>query len=207
LVAAVAAWGLLAAALTGCSPTTNYVGSAEQGLYFEVPNTWSTFTGTTLTRLQLVNRQEISTAASEEETYPVYVSLSSAVTSNHFQNGLAGSYPWALATVQSLGVSDQQTISLQALENQIWPVSEEVGSETQLFPTKLMSQGGLRGTIIGYQINTPTGSLAFEQAAVINSATTKVWILSVGCAPACFQAHKAIFQHIISTFTVTGQKG
>jgi len=198
----------LAALLSGCTPSTNYVGSAAQGLYFEVPNTWRTFNNATLTRLQLINEQEIGTAKAEDETYPVLVSLSSPIPASRFGNGdLAGAYPWALATVQALGASDQQTISLQALEDQVWPVSEAVGTETELSPVQLISKGELRGTIIAYEINTPTGSLAFEQAAVINSATTKVWLLSAGCDPACFRAHKAIFEHIISTFTVTGQKG
>lgn len=203
---AVAVGAALMALLAGCTPSTDYVGSAEQGLYFEIPNTWHTFNNATLTRLQLINAQEVSTAQAEEESYPVYISLSSSTS--HFTTGdQAGSHPWALAEVRSLGASDQQTISLQGLQDQLWPVSAAVGSENQLFPTRLVSKGALRGTIIGYQINTPTGSLAFEQVAVINSATTKIWMLSDGCSPACFKKNRAVLDHIIRTFTVTGQKG
>ncbi|HTW06105.1 MAG TPA: hypothetical protein VME46_01250 [Acidimicrobiales bacterium] len=197
---------IFAGALAGCTPSTNYVGSAQHGLYFEVPNTWRTFTSVTLKRLQLVNEQEFQTAAAEEQTYPVYISLSSPVSGGRFSN-LAGAYPWALAEVHALGVADQQTLSLDGLEDQLFPVDEEVGNESELFPARLISEGALRGTVIGYQIDTPTGSLAFEQAAVMNSATTKAWVLSVGCAPACFRANRHIFDHIVSTFTVTGQKG
>ena len=37
----------------------------------------------------------------------------------------------------------------------------------------------------------------------MNSATSKVWLLMVGCSPSCYQAQQSVIGRIIDSFVVT----
>jgi hypothetical protein len=76
-----------------------------------------------------------------------------------------------------------------------------------LAPTKELVTGDLRGTRIAYEAKSQSGSVAFEQAALMNSPTNEVWVLAVGCSPSCFHAHRSTIDKIVDSFTVTDQGG
>ena len=102
----------------------------------------------------------------------------------------------------------RESISLSSLNDLVLPIDTlaQQGDAQQLAATKFLVKGDLRGSRVAYEAKSQTGSVAFEQVALMNSPTNEVWVLAVGCSPGCFQAHKATIDKIVSSFTVTGQE-
>jgi len=209
--AALVAFGvLLAWLLSGCTTTVTYVGSSTQDLYFKIPNTWEVFSRATLQENGWVDPAASTQAALAGQSHPVFETVAGAnrkVASS--VDTQSGPYPWAMAQVVALDGGDQANTSLAALADENYPIdqlNQDGDRVQQLSPTKLLVDGALRGSRVAYQIDSPqTGAISFEQVAYVNSATDKVWLLDVGCSPACFQAHRAMFDSIVSSFIVTGQ--
>jgi hypothetical protein len=201
----------LALVLAGCSTSVDYVGTVSQGVFFKVPNTWDVFDAATLARLGLAVDVAANTRAVASGTsYPVYVSLAAADRRMIGSSGpnFFGAEPWALANVVSFGASDQASMSLSGLNDLLFPLDQwqqDGLSVQQIGTTTLIVRGALRGSRVAFQAQTPSGSLAFEQAALVNSPTDKAWVLAVGCSLACFQAHRRVLDRIVESFTVTGR--
>jgi len=195
--------------LSACSPSATYLGSASEGLYFKVPPSWHVVGREGLGRLGLPSTGGAAAAEAQGDSYFVYVGL--AAGRPHLgPAGLTGGVPWALGLVQSLGSQDQASLSLAGLQDEVFnpdSASQQGVPVTQLAPTEVVVRGGLRGTRVAYQIDSPDGWIAFEQEAVTNSPTDKVWAVLVGCSPACFRDHRSVVSRIVSSFTVTGTKG
>jgi len=151
-----------------------------------------------------------SQAAASGSTYTQYVALAGA--SGHFLAASGpdffGPYPWALANVVSLGSSDQASLSLQGLNDLLFPVDtwqQDGISVQQLGTTTLLVRGALRGSQVAFEAQTPSGPIAFEQVALIDSPTNQAWDLAVGCSVTCFKAHQAVLAGIVHSFTVTAK--
>jgi hypothetical protein len=209
---AVAVLGVvLASVLAGCSTSVDYVGTASQGVFFKVPKTWDVFDTEALKRLGLaVNAAANTQAAASGSSYTVYASLAASSHRVIVKSSLNlfGSDPWALANVVSFGPSDQSTMSLAGLSDLLFPLDQwqqDGLTVQQIGTTALLVRGALRGSRVAYEAVTPSGSLAFEQVAFINSPTNKAWDLAVGCSVACFQAHRRVIDGIVKSFTVTAR--
>jgi hypothetical protein len=211
IAAALVAFGvLLAGLLSGCATSVTYVGSSTQDLYFKVPNTWEVFSQATLKENGWIDPAASNQAALAGQSHPVFETVAGAnakVASS--VDTQSGPYPWAMAQVVALDGTDQANTSLAALADENYPIdqlNQDGDRVQQLSPTRLLVDGALRGTRVAYEITSQqTGAISFEQVALVNSATDKVWLLDVGCSPACFQAHRAVFDNIVRSFIVTGQ--
>lgn len=199
-------------ALAGCSTSATYMGTTQQDFYFKVPARWTSYSATDMQTLGLPTTSQNSQLEAQGDTYPVFTSLAAPV--KHLGSaGLAGNHPWALGLVLSLGSQDQVGTSLSSLQDEIFNVSGESSSgestgppATALAPAKVVVKGSLRGTLVSYAILGGSESIAFEQEALINSPTNKVWLLAAGCSPSCFQAHHSLIGKIIKSLTVTAGK-
>ncbi|MDA8303197.1 MAG: hypothetical protein M0005_17050 [Actinomycetota bacterium] len=200
---------VLAGLLGGCSPSATYLGTAGQGFYYKVPKHWDTFSSTALHNLGLPTTAQASQLQAQGASYPVYANFVTGV--KHLgKQGISGPHPWAFGLVMNLASTDQAGLSLSSLQDEVFNVSgaSQAGALVRpLFPSKVVVKGALRGTRVAYEINAGASSLAFEQEALVNSPTNKVWVLVAGCSPSCFQAHRRLINSIISTFTVTGYGG
>jgi hypothetical protein len=202
---------VLASCLAGCSTSVNYVGTTTQGLFFKVPKNWDVFDAEALKRLGLaVDAAANSQAAASGSSYTVYTSLAASSRRVVVKGtlNLFGAHPWALANVVSFGPSDQSSMSLEGLNDLLFPLDtwqQDGLSIQQIGSTKLLVKGDLRGSRVAFEADTPSGALAFEQVAFINSPTDKAWDLAVGCSMACFQAHRRVIDGIVKSFTVTAR--
>ena len=210
-VAAAALSAILAWLLAGCSTSVDYVGTASQGVFFKVPNSWDVFDGATLKRLGLaVAATANAQAAASGTSYPVYVIMAAAGRGVIVKGSpnFFGPQPWALANVVSFGASDQVGMSLVGLNDLLFPIDQwqqDGLSVRQIGNTMLIVRGALRGSRVTFEAQTPSGTLGFEQVALINSPTNKAWDLAVGCSLACFQAHRRVLDGIVKSFTVTAR--
>jgi len=193
----------MALSLAGCSTSANYVGTTSQGVFFKVPKSWDVFDAEALKRLGLA----VDAAAN---SYTVYTSLAASSHRVIVKGSLDlfGANPWALANVVSFGASDQASMSLEGLNDLLFPLDtwQQDGLSVQpIGSTTLLVKGSLRGSRVAFEAETPSGLLAFEQVAYINSPTDKAWDLAVGCSIACFQAHRRVIDGIVKSFTVTAR--
>lgn len=202
---------LLAALLSSCSTSVTYAGSSSQDVFFKLPTNWKVYNQTTLQDMGLVNATQTSQEQAEGNSYALFVSFASPNPHLGARGGpeLSGDSPWAYNFVESLGSSDQESITLAALSDLVLQVdtASQQGDAVQLAPTKQLVNGDLRGTRIAYEVKSQTGSVSFEQVALMNSPTNEVWALAVGCSPSCFNAHRSTIDKIVSSFTVTDQGG
>jgi hypothetical protein len=199
----------LASLLAGCSTSVNYVGTSSRGVFFKVPKTWDVFDATVLKTLGLaVNAAANTQAAGSGTSYTVYTSLAASSRRVVVKGSLNlfGANPWALANVVSFGPSDQSSMSLEGLNDLLFPLDtwqQDGLSVQQIGSTTLLVKGALRGSRVAFEAETPSGVLAFEQVAYINSPTDKAWDLAVGCSMNCFLAHRRVIDGIVKSFTVT----
>ena len=205
----VAAGAVLALLLSSCSTSATYAGSASQDVFFKLPRSWTVYNQTTLQNMGLVNATQTSQAQAQGSSYQLFVTFASPNPHLGAHGGpdLSGSSPWAYNFVESLGGSDQESLSLGGLKNLVLPIDtlSQQGAAKQLAPTRQMVDGDLRGTRVAYEAKSQGGSVAFDQVALMNSPTNKVWVLAVGCSLSCFQTHRSTIDNIVKTFTVTGQ--
>jgi hypothetical protein len=211
IAAAMVAFGvLLTGLLSGCTTSVSYVGSSTQDMYFKIPNTWEVFNQTTLQENGWIDPAASNQAALAGQSHPVYETVAGANPKvARSVDTQSGPYPWAMDQVVALDGNDQANTSLAALADENYPIDQlnQGGDRVQqLSPTRLLVDGALRGSRVAYQIaSQQTGAISFEQVAFLNSATDKVWLLDVGCSPACFRDHRAVLDSIVNSFIVTGQ--
>ena len=206
----IALGAVLALLLSSCSTSVTYGGSSAQGVYFKMPRSWTVYSQTRLQDMGFVNATQTSQAEAAGNSYQRFVSFASPNPHLGARGApdLSGVSPWAYSFVESLGGSDADSISLSSLSDLVLPVDTltQQGAAEQLAPTKWLVKGTLRGSRIAYEAKSSAGSVAFEQEALINSPTNEVWLLAVGCSPACFKAHRPTIDKIVNSFTVTGQE-
>jgi hypothetical protein len=209
-VSLVAFGALIALLLSSCSTSVTYAGSSSQGVFFKLPRSWTLYNQTTLQDMGLVNPTQTSQAEAQGDSYQLFVSFASPNPhlGTHGAPDLSGSSPWAYNFVESLGGSDAESMSLSSLQDLVLPVDTltQQGDAQPLAATKYLVKGDLRGTRVAYEAKSQSGSVSFEQVALVNSPTNEVWVLAVGCSPSCFEAHRATIDHIVDSFTVTGQE-
>jgi hypothetical protein len=211
IAAAMVGFGvLLTGLLSGCTTSVTYVGSSTQDMYFKIPNTWKVFNQSTLQENGWIDPAASNQAALAGQSHPVYETVAGANPKvARSVDTQSGPYPWAMAQVVALDGADQANTSLAALADENYPIdqlNQDGDRVQQLSPTRFLVDGALRGSRVAYQIaSQQTGAISFEQVAFLNSATDKVWLLDVGCSPACFRDHRTMLDRIVSSFIVTGQ--
>jgi hypothetical protein len=195
----------VAGLLAGCSTSAVYVGTTQQDFYYKVPQHWGSPDASSMRKLGLPTSSQAAQLKAQGSSYPLFTSFVAPVH-DLGRAGLAGPHPWALGVVLSLGSQDQVGISLSSLQDEIFNIDGASSSGvpvTPLSPKKVVVRGALRGTRVSYRIAGGKDSLAFEQEALVNSPTSKLWLLAVGCSPTCFNAHRSLITGIVNTLTVT----
>ena len=189
----------LAGGLTACSSNRTVSSSAEQ-FYASVPSGWKVFGSTSL-------RRDASLHALIT-TPPQFLAVASANPRPRAVDAFtSSSYPWAIALVRPLSSAEQTQLSLESLTDVLVPVDElsQLGDTVTLLsqPTEQVN-GALHGIVLSVQLQGPSGGqIAYEQSTWVNGATSKVWLLMVGCSPSCFQQQKSVISSVMDTFFVT----
>lgn len=202
---------ILGASVSGCATSVVYVSSTAQGIFFKLPQGWHVFGQNQLKRAGFVLDVNATNRADQTalgNSYPVFYSLSSPSrrVATRFGIQFDSKLPWALAVVISLGYNSQSTITLAQLTDQFFNVDGLAAAGGKAIalrhPSEVVS-GPYRGMRIAYRVDQPVGRpFDFEQVAVLNSATTKLWMLDLGCSPSCFEHNRRAMDFIAGSFTV-----
>jgi hypothetical protein len=186
---------------TACAPDSTYLATSSQGMYFKIPHSWHTYPQSTLKRDGLVSSNLPYLIAFDADPKPDVKHLLASST-----------HPWGLAEVNGITQSDQLNFSLDSLLNAVLPIDQiqqaSGDSVSQLAPSRVITRGNLRGIQAALRLSvTGQAPLSVEQISLVNSPTTKTWVLLMGCSPACFaQQHGQIDRVVNSWIVKVGHK-
>jgi hypothetical protein len=196
--------GLFAVVLTlaavllacACAPSATYVTTSSQGMFFKIPYGWHTYSQSTLKRDGLVSSSLPYLLAFDADPKPDVKHLLSATTD-----------PWGLAEVQAISPSDQLDFSLDSLLNTILPIdqiqSATGDSVSALSPSRVITRGTLRGVEAALRLSVSgQAPLSVEQISLVNTPTTKTWVLLMGCSPACFAQQRSEIDRVVNSWIV-----
>ncbi len=185
---------------SACATSTAYVSSNSQGMYFKIPNGWHTYSQTNLKRDGLISTALPYLMAFDASPKPAVGHLLDAST-----------YPWGLAEVEAISNTDQLTFSLDSLLNTVIPVDQLQNSSgnsvSELSPSRVITRGTLRGVQVSLQVTTSGHApLSYEQVSLVNTPTTKAWLLIVGCSPQCFAQHHTTIDRVVNSWIVKARQ-
>jgi hypothetical protein len=183
-------------AATACAPDSTYLATTSQGMYFKIPHAWHTYSQGTLKRDGLLSNSLPYLIAFDADPKPDVKHLLAA--SNH---------PWGLAEVNGITQTDQLNFSLDSLLNTVLPIdqiqSASGDSVSPLSPSRVITRGNLRGIHAALRLSvTGQAALAVEQISLVNTPTTKTWVLIMGCSPACFAQQRGQIDRVVNSWIV-----
>ncbi len=186
---------------SACTPNSTYIATTSQGMFFKIPNGWRTYSQSTLKRDGLVSNSLPYLVAFDADPRPDVKHLLGSST-----------HPWGLAQVDSLSQTDQLSFSLDSLLNAVLPIDQiqqtSGDSVAALSPSRVITRGTLRGIKASLRVSvTGQAPLSVEQISLVNTPTTKTWVLLMGCSPACFAQQRSQIDRVINSWIVkAGQK-
>jgi hypothetical protein len=186
---------------TACAPDSTYLSTTSQGMYFKIPHGWHTYAQSTLKRDGLISSSLPYLVAFDADPKPDVKHLLGSSTR-----------PWGLAEVDGISQADQLGFSLDSLLNKVLPIDQiqqgSGDSVSPLSPSRVITRGNLRGIQASLRLSvTGQAPLSVEQISLVNTPTTKTWVLLMGCSPACFaQQHGQIDRVVNSWIVKAGHK-
>jgi hypothetical protein len=169
-------------------------------MYFKIPNGWHTYSQTNLKRDGLITTSLPYLMAFDADPHPDVGHLLDSST-----------YPWGLAEVTAISTTDRLNFSLDSLLNTIIPVDQLQGSSgnsiSELSPSRVITRGTLRGVQVSLRVSiNGRPPLSYEQISLVNTATTKTWLLIVGCSPQCFAQRRGAIDRVVNSWIVKARQ-
>jgi hypothetical protein len=189
---------VLAATLAACGGT-QVLSSGSLRFYLRVPVNWKVYS-----KHQLMQTVKFAALLTNPPQYLTAASANPRPTSS--QPFTASKYPWEILMVTKLPSSQQQSLTLGGLSDVLVPVdqlSQQGVAVQNLAQSQLLVKGSLRGTKVFYQVGTGSGAIDYQQATWVNTPTNKLWVLMVGCSPACYQAQGPAISSVVQSFYVS----
>jgi hypothetical protein len=187
---------VVAFCVSACTPNSAYVSSSSQGMFFKIPHGWRTYSQTSLKREGLVTSTLPYLVAFDADPKPDLLHLLGSST-----------YPWGLAEVAGISDTDRLNFSLDSLLNAVIPVDQlqsgSGNSVDEISPGRVITRGPLRGVQVALKLTlSGKAPLSYEQISLVNAATTKTWVLLLGCSAACFAQHRGDIDRVVNSWIV-----
>jgi hypothetical protein len=180
-----------------------YVKSSENHTYFKVPDNWKLYgEDTVLNALKsTLSSDEISQA--RDSSWTTIFDASPDPSIQHVANE-AAPYPVGRAIVQTLSPDSADSVSLQSLRNLFFDVDTALdnGSAHVTSYDLVEFDGGFHGSHLVARIDTKKGSVSFNQVAVIDQASSKVYAISVSCSTGCYDKYESKIDKVVDSWTV-----
>ena len=191
---------VVAFCVSACTPGSAYVSSSSQGMFFKIPHAWRTYSQTSLKRQGLVTNSLPYLVAFDGDPKPDLLHLLGSST-----------YPWGLAEVAGISETDRLNFSLDSLLNAIIPVDQlqsgSGNSVAEISPSRVITRGSLRGVRVALKVAlSGKDPLSYEQISLVNAATTKSWVLVLGCSAACFAQHRGAIDRVVDSWIVKARQ-
>jgi len=194
----------LVVALSSCAGSHyHYVSSSSTGTFFKVPSSWRVFSKSQV----LSDPGQLGPRGASSDRFLVEFDASPKPNAGH--DFVTSTYPFGIARVRALSLQEHDQYSLAALRNEVLPVdnliNQDPNSVQPISSPKLITKGGLRGTELEYTVHVNSQTFTVEQIGYINTPTTNVWYLIVGCTSTCYQRYSGDIHRIIGSWIVEGK--
>jgi hypothetical protein len=208
LVAAAAMTMLLAALVSACgAPQYTYVTNSDAHTYFKVPRDW-----------QKIDNKELAKAISGGATLPpsVWTVGYDASPQPAAEDVLSpkAQKPFAYAVVEEVNEQTSSILSYNLLRDFFLPVTSDARQTAakdgfsltgfKLIRSSVLTPGqGFHGVRETFDYTYPDGSQnTFDQVALTDADSTKVYVLLVHCLASCYNADAKQIDSVMQSFTV-----
>jgi hypothetical protein len=192
--------------LTACAGTGyHYVKNSGDKTYFKVPDSWKLYDeNSVLDALKgALSQDELDQR--RETTWTTVFDANPSPSINHLASKTPPAYPLGRAVVQPLSADAADSASLQSLRNIFFDVDDALEKGTAEVETyePVELDGGFRGSHLVARLDDGKGSsVTFNQTAVFDQATTKIYAISIYCSTACYNKNESKIDAVIDSWTV-----
>jgi hypothetical protein len=198
----------LGVALLGACATSGYtyVANDDLGAYFRVPDTYQVYDNDEVMEPLLADVSEDVAAAVREQQWVVAFDANEEPAVDRFvaqitdpSEAVAG-----YARVRTLGQEERLSYSLQSLRNELIPADQAaaLGERLEVLNVEEVSQDGARGLKLTFSVQVSDGTLVFDQMSLVDDATSRVYLLALGCSSACYDASRDDIAAITESWTI-----
>jgi hypothetical protein len=181
----------------------HYVKSSENKTYFKVPDSWRLYDqNSVLDALKgTLSKDEIQQR--RDTSWTTVFDANPDPSLNHVASHQP-SYPIGRAVVQPLSPEASDGASLQSLRNIFFDVDTGLdnGSATVKLYQSVELAGGFHGSHLVANITGKSGTVTFNQIAVFDQGTSKVYAISIYCTTACYDKYESKINTVIDSWTV-----
>jgi hypothetical protein len=181
----------------------HYVKSTQDKTYFKVPDSWKLYDQeSVLNALKgALSKDEI--AQRRATSWTTVFDANPDPSLNHVASNRPN-YPVGRAIVQPLSSSASDGASLQSLRNIFFDVDTGIdsGAATVKLYAPVELAGGFHGSHLVANMTGKSGAITFNQIAVFDQGTSKVYAISIYCTTACYDKYESKINTVIDSWTV-----
>jgi hypothetical protein len=202
---------VLGVLLSACASSEfSYVSSSDRNAYFKVPSDWKYFDKRDIL---VASGQSLSAETNRQLSWLIAFDAAPKPSLDHVINiAEASEHPVITARVQTLPAQVRDQLSLGGLRNWVYPVDRLVQANAgEIVSYKDVAlPGGLHGNRITFDvvlqgISNPAGGgsvIRVTQIAVIDRATSKLYLFMARCESHCYRDNKTLLDQIADSWTV-----
>jgi hypothetical protein len=191
-------------ALAACAGTGyHYVKSSENKTYFKVPDSWKLYDQDSVLDALKGSLSEDEIEQRRDTMWTTVFDASPAPTLNHLGSSRP-SYPLGQAVVRPLSPDAADSASLQSLRNIFFSIDDALQNGTAHVSAYdlLELSGGFHGSHLVARVETKKASITFNQVALFDQATSKVYAISIYCTTDCYDKYESKIDSVINSWTV-----
>lgn len=197
----------VALGLGGCATSGyTYVANEDLGTYFRVPSSFEVYGADEVLEPYLESRPDIDPEQLLAQQWAVAFDGSDEPVVDRFMTQTAGpSQDLAgYARVRTLTDAERLRYSLDSLRGELIPTAQaqQLGERLQTRDVQEVTEEGGNGLKLTYSMNLPTGTLVFDQVAVVDDRTSRVYLLALGCSSECYEANRDTIAAITESWTI-----
>jgi hypothetical protein len=194
----------LAIALSGCSSSGyHYVANKGDHTYFKVPEKWTLYdTRTVLDQpgsgLTEQDKENLLTTA-----WLTAFDASPKPSLAHVSDPRSR-YPTGQAQVEQLSADTADSVSLAQLRNLVVNVDQPADGSTAtvIQYDHITRSGGFHGIHLVARVDKGKASATYNEIALLDTGTTKLYLLAVSCSTTCYEHNQSKIEQIIDSWTV-----
>lgn len=183
--------------------------AAGENLYFEMPANWTLFHQRQLLAESSAHLNSAQIAQVESQSWVNAFSGAPRATLSR-QSGIASKVPFGIIQAYQLPTSQKNNFSLASLRVLLLPqdpltavASSTSNSYKILSYAEFVRPGSFRGSHMVVDVKLPNGTMGtLDQVAMVNSATTWVFLIGVGCDKSCFSHYQSQIESVVSSWSV-----
>jgi hypothetical protein len=199
--------------LTGCGAQSQiYAASKSEGVYFTVPNKWTSVSNAALNKFEAKSAQGEAAQRQELVTWQIAYSKNSKVKPAQIFSIDAPKTPLAFARIRKLSAEEINAVSYNVLRDVIVPLSQWVSSPTadtpkfDIYDDYEVVEKGARGVRTIFTFTHKGVAQTIDQTAMVSTDHSKIYLFIIRCANSCYKKNEKLMTEISNSFTVRGSK-